>query len=231
MALNAWEGIHMYVELQDISKQIRRSPILNHISVGFEKGRIYGLKGKNGSGKTMLLRMIAGLILPNSGQVLIDGKILGKDMSFPASIGILIENPSFISGETGLSNLSILASIQKKADRKDLEETLERVGLDPGDKRTYRKYSLGMKQRLGIAAAIMEKPDIILLDEPINALDDKGVEAVRQILAEEKERGALIIIACHDEAELKLLSDEIFYMQSGEITGHEVLKNDQEDKS
>ena len=220
----------MYVELKDVSKQIRRSPILNHITVGFEKGRIYGLKGKNGSGKTMLLRMIAGLILPSSGQVLIDGKILGKDMSFPESIGILIENPSFIGGETGLSNLSILASIQKKADRKDLEETLERVGLNPGDKRIYRKYSLGMKQRLGIAAAIMEKPDIILLDEPINALDDKGVEAVRQILAEEKKRGALIIVACHDETELRLLSDEIFYMQGGEITDHEILEKDREDK-
>lgn len=220
----------MYVELNDVSKQIRRSPILSHISVGFEKGRVYGMKGKNGSGKTMLLRVIAGLILPSSGQVRIGGKILGKDMSFPESIGVLIENPSFIGGETGLSNLSILASIQGKAGKKDLEETLERVGLDPSDKRTYRKYSLGMKQRLGIAAAIMEKPDIILLDEPINALDDKGVEAVRAILAEEKARGALIIVACHDEAELRLLSDEIFYMQDGELTGHEILDKDREDE-
>ena len=158
-----------------------------------------------------------GLIIPNSGTINIDGEILGKDISFPRSIGILIENPSFLGNYTGYKNLEMLASIQKRIGEDEIRETLAEVGLDPDDKRTYRKYSLGMKQRLGIAAAIMENPDIIILDEPINALDDVSVEKVHDILEEQKKRGAVIIIACHDKEELDQLSDEIIEISDGRI--------------
>ena len=178
---------------------------------------MYGLKGKNGSGKTMLMRAICGLISPTSGSVVINGETLGKQISFPRSVGVLIENPAFIPGYTGLKNLQVLADIQKRIDKKKICETLEKIGLDPEDKRTYRKYSLGMKQRLGIAAAVMEDPDIVILDEPINALDESGAMQVRDILKEQKERGAICIIACHDSEELEYLSDEIIQIQDGEI--------------
>ena len=156
------------------------------------------------------MRAISGLIIPNSGTINIDGEILGKDISFPRSIGILIENPSFLGNYTGYKNLEMLASIQKRIGEDEIRETLAEVGLDPDDKRTYRKYSLGMKQRLGIAAAIMEKPDIVILDEPINALDESGALKVREILWKLRDNGSIIILACHDAEELNLLSDEIY---------------------
>ena len=187
----------MYIELKNVSKKIKGIDILDDVSIRMESGKIYGFRGKNGSGKTMLMRAIAGLIKV-TGTVDIDGKILGKDEMFPPSIGILIENPSFISNYTGFENLKTLASIRERIDDNKIRQTLTEVGLEPDDKRTFKKYSLGMKQRLGIAAAIMEDPDIIILDEPINALDDSGTEQVRQILMKHKQRGALIIIACHD---------------------------------
>ena len=167
----------------------------------------------------MLMRAICGLISPTSGSVVINGETLGKQISFPRSVGVLIENPAFIQGYTGLKNLQVLADIQKRIDKKKICETLEKIGLDPEDKRTYRKYSLGMKQRLGIAAAVMEDPDIVILDEPINALDESGAMQVREILKEQKERGAICVIACHDSEELEYLSDEIIQIQDGEIVG------------
>lgn len=209
----------MKIKITNLCKMIKKVPILVDMNLELESGKIYGLKGKNGSGKTMLMRAICGLILPSSGHIVMDGEELGKDISFPRSVGVLIENPSFIAGYTGLKNLMILASIQKKIDEKDIRETLIKVGLDPDDKRTYRKYSLGMKQRLGIAAAIMEKPDLVILDEPINALDESGAEQVRDILTEQKERGAIVILACHDAEELEFLSDEIIHISEGRITG------------
>ena len=171
----------MYIELKNVSKKIKGIDILDDVSLRMESGKIYGFRGKNGSGKTMLMRAIAGLIKV-TGTVDIDGKILGKDEMFPPSIGILIENPSFISNYTGFENLKTLASIRERIDDNKIRQTLTEVGLEPDDKRTFKKYSLGMKQRLGIAAAIMEDPDIIILDEPINALDDSGTEQVRQII-------------------------------------------------
>ena len=205
----------MKIEIQNLCKTIKKVPILQDITVTFESGKIYGLKGKNGSGKTMLMRAISGLIIPNSGTINIDGEILGKDISFPRSIGILIENPSFLGNYTGYKNLEMLASIQKRIGEDEIRETLAEVGLDPDDKRTYRKYSLGMKQRLGIAAAIMEKPDIVILDEPINALDESGALKVREILWKLRDNGSIIILACHDAEELNLLSDEIYHIAEG----------------
>lgn len=207
----------MEIVIENVSKSIHGVEVLKDINVKFEGGKIYGLRGKNGSGKTMIMRMISGLIRPSSGRVIIAGKMLGRDMSFPESIGVLIENPSFISGYTGYKNLKVLADIKGIIGDKQIKESIRKVGLNPEDKRKYRKYSLGMKQRLGIAAAIMEQPDIILLDEPINAIDENGVEQVRKILNELKDMNRVIIIACHDREELERLSDVIYDMAEGRL--------------
>lgn len=207
----------MTVKLTNVSKTIKKVKILDNINLELTGGKVYGLKGKNGSGKTMLMRTICGFITPTEGTVEIDGKLLGKDMTFPESIGVLIENPSFISNYTGFKNLKVLAAIQNRIDDDRIREVLTQVGLDPDDKRTYKKYSLGMKQKLGIAAAYMENPDIIILDEPINALDEAGALKVHEILEEQKKRGAIIIIACHDKEELESLADEIIDIYEGKI--------------
>ena len=209
----------MKVELKNVSKRLNDVTVLEDISLTLESGTIYGLKGKNGCGKTMLMRMMAGLFYPTSGTVSIDGEILHKDIATPRSIGILIENPAFLPGYTGQRNLELLAGLTGKADRTQIAKTMSRVGLDPNDKRTYRKYSLGMKQRLGIACALMECPDLILLDEPINAIDEKGVPKIWEALQEEKQRGALIVLACHDTEELTSLADQIITIEEGKICG------------
>ena len=208
------------VRLEDYCKSFKSAEVLKNINLTLESGKVIGLKGKNGSGKTMLMRAISGLILPTSGKVYINDKELGRQISFPPSIGILIENPSFISNYTGFKNLKILASIQNRISDDEIRDAIRKVGLDPDDKRTFKKYSLGMKQRLGIAAAIMERPDIVILDEPINALDEAGAGLIKGLLDELKANGSLIIIACHDTEELNYLSDEIYEIYYGEITGH-----------
>lgn len=216
----------MLIEVDSYRKTIKGTPVLNGISFEFHGGLVYGLRGKNGSGKTMLLRALAGLILPTSGRVLVDGKQLGVDLSFPESIGLLIESPSFIGRYTGLKNLELLASLKGIIGSDDVRRALIDVGLNPDDKRHYRKYSLGMKQRLGIACAIMEKPDLILLDEPINALDPSGVKLVEDILNRAKQRGALAIVACHDNDELELLADEILTLAEGQLVSSEVVNHE-----
>ena len=208
------------VRLEDYCKSFKSAEVLKNINLTLESGKVIGLKGKNGSGKTMLMRAISGLILRTSGKVYINDKELGRHISFPPSIGILIENPSFISNYTGFKNLKILASIQNRISDDEIRDAIRKVGLDPDDKRTFKKYSLGMKQRLGIAAAIMERPDIVILDEPINALDEAGAGLIKGLLDELKANGSLIIIACHDTEELNYLSDEIYEIYDGEITGH-----------
>lgn len=207
----------MRIEVKDYTKTIKNTTVLDHINVTFESGKVYGLKGKNGSGKTMLMRAVSGLIKPTSGQIIIENEVLGKDISFPRSIGVLIENPSFLSNETGFMNLRMLADLGEGVSDEDIKKTLEEVGLDPEDRKSYKKYSLGMKQKLGIAAAIMEHPDIIVLDEPINALDQDSVEAVKKLIIRERDRGAVIILACHDTEELEYLADEIICIQAGKI--------------
>lgn len=207
----------MKIDMINATKTIGKAVILDGITLSLEGGRIYGLRGPNGSGKTMLMRLMAGLIRPTSGEVLVDGKRLGRDLDFPPSIGMLIENPAFLPNDTGLKNLELLASLKNETGIGQIRETLTRVGLDPDDKRRVRKYSLGMKQRLGIAAAIMERPALVLLDEPTNALDDGGVARICDILRRERERGALVVVACHDGAFLRECSDEIFKVQSGRV--------------
>lgn len=210
------------IAIQNLSKTIKGNAVIQDISMNLKSGVIYGFKGINGSGKTMLMRLICGLIRPTEGEIRINEKTLGKDLSFPESIGVFLENPAFLDSYSGFQNLKILASIKAVATDEDIRATLSRVGLSPNDKKKYRKYSLGMKQRLGIAAAIMEKPDIVILDEPTNSLDADGVTLVKQIVQEEKVRGALVILSCHDGELLKNLSDEIFLLECGHLVEHTV---------
>lgn len=216
----------MQIKITKLSKTIAGTKVLDDISLNLQGGKIYGLSGINGSGKTMLMRAICGLIRPSEGEISIDGEILGKHISFPGSVGALIENPAFISKYTGYKNLKILASIQNKISSQNIREALTQVGLDADDKRPYRKYSLGMKQRLGIACAFMEQPELILLDEPINALDEEGIELVNIQLKQARNRGALIILSAHDKNELELLSDEIYTLVKGKITDHKEINNE-----
>lgn len=207
----------MKIELNHVTKMISRRLVIDDISLKLEGGKIWGLKGINGSGKTMLMRVISGLIKPDSGSVIIDSKVLWKDISFPESIGILIEAPAFLDGLTGFQNLKVLASIKNKISDDQIKQAISDVGLNPNLSKKYKAYSLGMKQRLGIAAALMEKPDIILLDEPTNALDVDGVELIKKLTRRERDRGALVVVSCHDEAIITELSDEIIYLSEGKV--------------
>ena len=209
------------IEITDLVKDIKGKRIIDHVNLHLESGKITGLKGVNGSGKTMLMRLVCGLITPTSGSIVINGKRLGKDITFPESVGILIENPAFLDAYSGFENLKLLASIKHRIGPEEIRQTIARVGLDPDDKKKYRKYSLGMKQRLGIAAAVMEEPDIIILDEPTNALDSDGVAMLKEILHDQRERGALVLISCHDLPTLQELSDEIYLMESGALRPYE----------
>lgn len=208
----------MTIEVQNASKLLHNIPVLQDVNLTLNSGTIYGLRGVNGSGKTMLMRLLAGLIRPSKGLVLVDGKELGKELSFPPDMGMLIENPAFLDGYTATQNLRLLAGIRKKVGDDRIWQVLEQVGLDHEDKRKYRQFSLGMKQRLGIAGAVLEHPCFLLVDEPTNALDTDGVETVRRILQEEKERGALIVLACHDFTILRDLSDVIYSVKEGRVS-------------
>ena len=212
----------MMIKLENVSKTIQSNTVISNISLHLEPGRIYGLCGYNGCGKTMLMRLICGLIIPTEGEVWIHEKKLGVNEDFPERLGVLIENPAFLGGHDGYHNLKYLADINGYITDAEIKDTLQRVGL--GDnKKKVKKYSLGMRQRLGIAAAIMEKPEIIILDEPTNALDISGVSMMKEIILAEKERGALIILACHDNSFLREVADQIFYMDNGQIIREETL--------
>ena len=203
------------VEIKNYCKSIKSRPILNNVSYNFEYGKIYGIYGHNGSGKTMLLRAIAGLLVPDSGSVVIDGKVLHKDMSFPPSIGIVIENMNLLPQYNAFDNLKILGKIKKTATDEDITTALERVGLKSDLK--VKKFSLGMKQRLNIAQAVFEKQKIILLDEPTNALDNDGVQLIYKLLKEEKERGALVVITTHHKEDLEEICDVVLNITEGEL--------------
>lgn len=211
------------IKIENVSKKIKSNMILKNIDMELTSGHIYGFRGKNGCGKTMLMRCICGLIIPTEGKIIINGKELHKDINIPESIGALIENPAFLPQYTGFKNLKMLASLKGKISDEEVKLAIKRAGLDPDDKRTYKKYSLGMKQKLGIANAIMGEPDIIVLDEPINALDEISVENVKKVFLELKEKGKLIIAACHDREELEYLCDIIYELKDGEIAGMEMM--------
>ena len=212
----------MRVEVKDYVKTIGKATVLDHVSYTFESGKIYGLRGKNGSGKTMLMRLISGLIRPTKGQVLIDGEVVSKDIPFPRSLGVLIEGPAFLDDYSAMDNLKLIAYPKGKATEDEIKAVLSEVRLDPKSRKKYKKFSLGMKQRLGIAAAVMEHPDLILLDEPTNALDESGVDMLGDIVKKEKERGAALIVSSHDRDILEDISDEIYDLEQGEIVRHSI---------
>lgn len=217
----------MKIDVKNYTKLIKKKTILDNVNISFESGKIYGLHGKNGSGKTMLLRAICGLILPTSGEVSIDGKVIGKDIEFPDSVGIIIENMTMLTDYTAFDNLKILTKIKKIATDEDIRSALENVGLNPDDKKKVKAFSLGMKQKLNIAQAIMEKPKLLLLDEPTNALDEESVKDVRKLLLEMKEQGVLIIIASHNKEDLEVLCDDLVEIYEGRIKTKAQLKIEQ----
>lgn len=205
------------IQLQNIKKKIKENQVLDDISYEFENGKVYGLYGRNGSGKTMLLRAISGLIKIDSGSIIINGETLHDSISFPPNTGIVIENMELLPGCSAKKNLEILSEIKKIANEEDIRNVLNRVGLDPDSDKKVRKFSLGMKQRLNIAQAVFEKQEIIMLDEPTNALDEDGVRLIYDIILEEKKRGAIIIVATHHKEDLKELCDVILKISSGKI--------------
>ena len=203
----------MKIEIEHVSKKIKDALVLDDVCMTLESGNIYGFQGVNGSGKTMLMRAVSGLMYPTSGTISIDGKVLGKNMAFPEKIGMLIENPAFIDSYTGYDNLKMLASINKG--EVDISMALETVGLNPHDKRKYRKYSLGMRQRLGIAQVLMEDPDFILLDEPMNGLDNEGVVQMRELFIKLKQQGKTFLVVSHNRDDIEALCDEVYEMDAG----------------
>lgn len=209
------------IEVKNLCKTINKNMVLDNINLHMVSGQVYGFQGINGSGKTMLMRALIGLIHPTSGTILIDQKELGKDMDFPKSIGFLLVNPTFLDMYSGPDNLRLLAGVDNNisADmiNKEIDSLIEEVGLKSARNKKYKKYSLGMKQRLGIAAAVLGNPDIVVLDEPTNALDDDGKDMVKRIVKMQKERGALVIISCHEMQTLEELSDEIVRLKEGRI--------------
>ena len=196
-----------------------------NINLNLDRGKIYGIKGKNGSGKTMLFRAICGFIRTD-GSVIVDGKAIGKDGSYPDSIGVLLENPGFLPNYSGFKNLKYLAEINNKINDNDITNILKEVGLDPTEKKSFRKYSLGMKQKLGIAQAIMENPDVVILDEPTNALDEESVKKINSMIVKLKNDNKLVLISNHNRDELEMICDEIYSIENGKIYDHMVIREE-----
>ena len=205
------------IQLQNVTKRIKENTVLDNVSYTFKSGFVYGLYGQNGSGKTMLLRAISGLINLDSGSIFIDGEKLHDKIEFPPETGIVIENMELLPECSAKRNLQMLAKIKNIADEKDIIFSLERVGLDPDSDKKVKKFSLGMKQRLNIAQAFFENQKIILLDEPTNALDEDAVQLIYKIIREEKSRGATIIVATHHKEDLKEVCDVILKIAEGKI--------------
>lgn len=211
----------MNISIEHVTKKIKNATVLKDICLEMKGGTVYGLQGKNGSGKTMLMRAISGLILPTSGRIVINGEQLHKNISIPRSIGLLLENPSLLPEYDASQNLKLLAKMQGGVPEEEIRQLIRDVGLEDAGHKKVEKYSLGMKQRLGIAAAILGSPDIILLDEPINAIDGEGVEEIRSLILSLKNEKRIIIVACHDKEEMNLLADEIVHLRDGRIEGQE----------
>ena len=211
----------MNISIEHVTKKIKDATVLKDICLEMKGGTVYGLQGTNGSGKTMLMRAISGLIRPTSGRIVINGEQLHKNISIPRSIGLLLENPSLLPEYDASQNLKLLAKMQGGVPEEEIRQLIRDVGLDDAGHKKVEKYSLGMKQRLGIAAAILGSPDIILLDEPINAIDGEGVEEIRSLILSLKNEKRIIIVACHDKEEMNLLADEIVHLRDGRIEGQE----------
>ncbi len=209
----------MKIILEHVTKRIKKRTVLDDINLTLESGKVYGLKGHNGSGKTMLLRIISGIIRPTEGKVLVDGQQLGMEIDYPNSMGILIENPAFLDEFSGRKNLEMIASLNGIIGAEEIQNILEKVGLKGAEDILYHKYSLGMKQRLGIAAAIMENPLLILLDEPTNALDDEGIASMAELIIKLRKEERIIIVASHEQEFLNKVTDCIYTMADGRMLG------------
>ena len=203
------------IRVENVTKRFGDVVALDRINISFESGKIYGITGRNGSGKTVLFKTMIGYLKPTGGRVVVGGKEIGKDSDFPDNMGIIIENPGFLSRYTGYKNLEYLASIRRRIGRAQIRESMERGGLDPDSRKKAGKYSLGMRQRLGIAQAIMENPDILILDEPMNGLDNEGVNDVRSLLLGLKKEGKTIILASHNKEDIEILCDAVYEMDHG----------------
>ena len=203
--------------IDNLTKEFKNQVVLKNVNATLEMGKIYGIVGRNGSGKTVLLKCICGLLIPSAGTVMVDGKIVGKEIDYPQNIGFIIESPGFLSKYSGLKNLKYLASIRGKVKEAEIRDCMKLVGPNPDDKKYVGKYSLGMRQRLGLAQALMEAPDILILDEPMNALDNNGVEEIRGVLLRMKEQGKLIIIASHLREDIDILCDEVYGIDAGNM--------------
>lgn len=199
----------LMVRVENLCKSFGKQKVLEDVNLTLEPGQSIGIVGNNGSGKTVLMKCICGFLKPDSGRVYVGGKQIGKDVDFPESLGVIIETPGFIPHMTGYQNLKLLASLKGKLEKQDILDVLDRVGLDPKLKKPVSKYSLGMRQRLGIAQAIMENPDVLILDEPFNGLDKAGVEHMRELILELKAQGKALILASHNAADIEALCDEV----------------------
>lgn len=205
------------IKVENVVKKFKDATVLKNISVEFEEGKIHGLIGRNGSGKTVLMKCICGLVPVTSGQITVEDKIIGKDTDIPDSIGMIIEAPGFLPNYSAFKNLKFLASIRNTISNDDIKDAIRTVGLDPDSKKKVGKFSLGMRQRLGLAQAFMENPNILILDEPMNGLDNKGVDEIRQILLDLKGQGKTIIIASHSREDIDVLCDTVHIMDNGNI--------------
>lgn len=208
----------MPIVIENLNFSIDKNHILKNISALFEDGKIHGLVGRNGSGKTMLMKCICGFIFPDEGTITVNGKIIGEDTDFPDSIGFIIEIPGFIPFYSGFKNLELLSGLRGIINKEQIKESMRMVGLDPELKRHVRKYSLGMRQRLGLAQALMENPEILILDEPFNGLDNDGVKEMREYLLKLKNEGKNIVIASHSMDDIKVLCDDVYVMDRGELS-------------
>lgn len=206
------------IVVQDVTKSFKDTKVLCQVNVTFEKGKIHGIIGRNGSGKTVLIKTICGFIRPDQGQVVVDGKTIGKDVDFPQSVGAIIEAPGFLPTASAYQNLAYLASLKGIIGKAEIRAAISFVGLNPDDKKHVRKYSLGMKQRLGLAQAIMENPDILVLDEPLNGLDNDGVAEMREYLLQLKENGKTILLVSHNLEDINALCDTVCEMDHGVLT-------------
>lgn len=205
----------MKIEVKDLCKEFKNNIVLDHVNLQMNEGKIYGIVGRNGSGKTMLFRCLAGLVKPTSGEIIFDGKVLFRDILTPPNMGVVIENIGLYPDFTGFDNLKYLSRIKKIISDEEIRTAIARVGLDPQDKRKLKKYSLGMRQRIVLAQAFMEKQDIIVLDEPTNGLDQEGIGQIRKILREEADRGATVVIASHNKEDIRYLCDKVYHMSKG----------------
>lgn len=205
------------IKIENLTKRFGNVTVLNNVNVNFEKEKIYGIVGRNGSGKTMLMKCICGFLKPTEGTITVSEKVVGKDVEIPPDIGVIIETPGFVTNYSGYKNLKLLASVRGKITNDEIVKAMNIVGLDAKNRKHVGKYSLGMRQRLGIAQAIMEKPKILILDEPMNGLDNDGVQHIRNVLLELKEQGTTIILASHNKEDIDVLCDRVCYMDKGRI--------------